>query len=76
MPLGLFSLVVLFLVLLLNVHIGMFLLSLALFSGFAVLFDPIFHQIGLFVLSSEGLNLLWTQLYNTPIFSVTNFNKV
>ncbi|MBT3280921.1 MAG: TIGR03546 family protein [Campylobacteraceae bacterium] len=75
MPLGLFSLVVLFLVLLLNVHIGMFLLSLALFSGFAVLFDPIFHQIGLFVLSSEGLNLLWTQLYNTPIFSVTNFNN-
>jgi uncharacterized protein (TIGR03546 family) len=54
----------------------MALFSFALFSAFAYVLDPLFHQIGFFVLADQtGLRIFWTFLYNTPIIPLTRFNN-
>lgn len=72
----LFSLHNLFLVLamlILRVNLSAFLLSWLLFSGLAFLLDPLFHRIGLAVLTADALQGLWTALYNTSLFLLSKF---
>ena len=63
------------LVLVLRVNISAFILSLTLFSGVAYLLDPIFHWIGLKVLTSSGLGGLWTAFYNITLLRLAKFNN-
>ena len=69
------NLVVIFLVLILRVNLSTFLLSLAAFSALAYLLDPLFHRIGLALLTADSLQGLWTTLYNSSFWRLTRFNN-
>jgi uncharacterized protein (TIGR03546 family) len=48
----------------------------AFFFAFAGwLLDPVFHSIGASVLSMEGLQSLFTMMYNVPLLPLTRFNN-
>ena len=72
---SLHNLLVLLLVLVLRANLAAFLLGLAFFTGFAYLFDPLFHRLGLLALTVPALNPLWTDLYNTTFGRLSNFNN-
>jgi uncharacterized protein (TIGR03546 family) len=69
------NVLIFFLVFVLNVHFGMFLLATAFFSGIGYLFDPLFHSLGLSILTNESLHSLWTSFYNNPFIKITSFNN-
>lgn len=73
--LNLHNIVVIFLALLLNVNIGITLVSGVIFAGFAYLFDPLFHQLGVTILKAEGLQDFWTQFFSCPVFILGNLNN-
>ncbi len=66
---------VLLLVFMLRVNLSAFLLGLALFTGMAYLLDPLFHQLGLAVLTSSSLESLWTSLYQSVWWRLEHFNN-
>lgn len=67
------NLLVLFLVLILKVNLSAFLLALTGFTLLAYLLDPLFHQVGLAVLTLASLEPFWTSLYNTFLGRVERF---
>ena len=72
---SLHNILVLLLVLLLRVNLSTFLLGLVFFSGLAYLLDPLFHRIGLAVLTAGSLEGLWTSLYNSTLWRLEQFNN-
>ena len=72
---SLHNLLVLLLVLLLRVNLSAFLLGLAFFSALAFALDPLFHQIGLALLTLPALNGMWTALYNSTLWRLERFNN-
>ena len=66
---------VLLLVLMLRVNLSAFLVGLALFTGIAYLLDPLFHQLGLAVLTASSLESLWTSLYQSVWWRLEHFNN-
>lgn len=72
---SLHNLLVLLLVLVLRVNLSAFLLGLVFFSGLAYLLDPLFHRIGLALLTAGSLQDLWTSLYNTTVWRLERFNN-
>lgn len=72
---SLHNFVIIFLVLILRVNLSTFLLGLAAFSGVAYLLDPLFHRIGLALLTADSLQGFWTALYNSTIFRLSRFNN-
>ncbi len=72
---SLHNLVVLLLVLILRVNLSAFLLGLLFFSGLAYLLDPLFHRLGLALLTAASLEGLWTSLYNTTLWRLERFNN-
>lgn len=72
---SLHNIIVILLVLLIRVNLSAFLLGWAVFSGFAYLLDPLFHRIGLALLTTSSLEGLWSALYNMTIFRLENFNN-
>lgn len=73
--LSLHNLIVFLLVLLIRVNLSAFLLGLALFSGAAYLLNPIFHRIGLIVLTAGQMEGFWTTLYNSSFWRLGKFNN-
>jgi uncharacterized protein (TIGR03546 family) len=71
---SLHNLVVLFLLLVLRANLSAFLLSWAVFSGLAYLLDPVFHAVGLWLLTLPALQGFWTFLYNVPGMRLTRFH--
>jgi len=69
------SLLVLFVVFLLRVNLSAYFLGTLLFSGAAYLLDPLFHRIGLAVLTAAPLEGLWTALYNSTLWRIQRFNN-
>lgn len=69
------NLLILLLVMTMRVNLSTFILSLGLFSAMAYLLDPLFHIIGMSVLSAEALNTLWTAMYNNIILRFSRFNN-
>lgn len=62
------------LILLLDVSISGALFGMALFAAFAYLLDPLFNQLGYFLLVNvEFLRPFWAYLYNVPIAPLTKF---
>ncbi|MBC2710404.1 MAG: TIGR03546 family protein [Desulfosarcina sp.] len=73
--LSLHNLLVLLLVLVLRVNLSAFGLGWVFFSAAAYLLDPLFHRVGLAVLTSPTLTGLWTGLYNTTWFRLDRLNN-
>jgi len=72
---SLHNLLLLFLILVLRVNLSAFFLGLAFFSGVAYLLDPVFHRVGLAVLTAGPLEGLWTTLYNSTLWRLEGFNN-
>ena len=69
------TLIVLFIVFLLNIHIGLVFASAALFAGLAYLFDPIMEQFGFMLLHLDGMKELYTSWYNNGFMRLSHFNN-
>jgi uncharacterized protein (TIGR03546 family) len=69
------NLVVLLLVLVLRVNLTTFLVAWLGFSGIAYLLDPLFHVIGLHLLTYDAMQGVWTLLYNSFVWRLSNFNN-
>jgi uncharacterized protein (TIGR03546 family) len=69
------NLVVLLLVFLLRVNASAFLLGLVVFSGASFLLDPLFHKLGLWVLTLPSLEGIWTALYGQVLWRMARFNN-
>ncbi len=68
------NIVILIIVILTKVNLSAAFFSIFLFSFVAYLFDPLFHNLGYFLLAQvEALNGLWTTFYNMPIAPLTRF---
>jgi uncharacterized protein (TIGR03546 family) len=72
---SLHNLLVLLLVLVLRVNLSAFLLGLAFFTALGYLLDPLFHRIGLAVLTAGPLEGLWTAMYNSTLWRLERFNN-
>jgi uncharacterized protein (TIGR03546 family) len=72
---SLHNLIVLLLVLVLRVNLSAFLLGLVFFSGLAFGLDPLFHRIGLWLLTAGSLNGIWTAMYNQTLWRLERFNN-
>ncbi len=73
---NLHNLLIIFLIILLRVNIAAAIFSFLLFSGVAYLADPVFHDLGYYVLTQiPALQDLWITMYNTPILAFSNFNN-
>lgn len=72
---SLHNILVLFLALIINLNIGLLILSFVLFSGIAYILDPLFHQIGYALLTSGELQAFWTGLFSNSIFLLANLNN-
>lgn len=69
------TLLTVFLIMLLRVNLSALLVSWALFTGVAYAFDPVFHQLGLWVLNHPELVSLWTEWYNNAFWRFMAFNN-
>jgi len=69
------NLFVLLLVFMLRVNLSAFLMGLALFTGIAYLLDPLFHQLGLAVLTASSLESVWTSVYQSAWWRLEHFNN-
>jgi len=64
------------LLVLLNVNLAAGTIAILLASLFAYLLDPLFHNIGYFILTGiPFLQGFWEWLYNTPLGPLTRFNN-
>lgn len=72
---SLHNLLVLLLVMVLRVNGAAFMAGIALFSLLGFVLDPLFHQLGYFILKLESLNGLWVVLYNSTLWRIENFNN-
>jgi len=74
--LTLHNVLIFILIILININIGTAIFSFAIFSGVGFLLDPLFHNLGYFLLVDvESLNGLWTTLYNVPIIALSRYNN-
>lgn len=65
-----------FLIFVFDVNLSAAFLSFTLFALAAYIFDPLFHQLGYFLLvEADALRGLWTALYNAPIAPLSRFNN-
>ena len=63
-------------ILVLDINLSAVFLSATLFGLLGVLLDPMFHDLGYYLLTdAEGLLPLWTGLYNVPLAPLTRFNN-
>lgn len=69
------NLLLLLILLLFRLNISAYLLGAAFFSGIAWFLDPLFHPLGLAILTASPLEGLWTKLYNTVLGRLQHFNN-
>lgn len=73
--LSLQSLLVFLILFFFRIQIGAALVSAFFFKFIAFLLDPVFHSIGSKFLEIDGLQGVFTALYNMPIIPFTRFNN-
>jgi uncharacterized protein (TIGR03546 family) len=66
---------VLLLVLILRVNLSTFIVAWGMFSVLAFMLDPVFHSIGLAILTAKPLIPIWTACYNNIWLRLDNFNN-
>ena len=70
------SAVIFCVIFLLNVNLSAATFAIFIFSFGAFLLDPLFHDLGFYVLTGiVSLQGLWTKLYNMPVAPLTRFNN-
>ena len=72
---GLQTIALIFLVFIINIHLGLFLVSSTFFAGIAYIADPMFEQLGFAILTNESLEELFISFYNSGFIRLTYFNN-
>lgn len=72
---SLHNLLMLIILLSFRINLAAFLLAWAFFSGLAYLLDPLFHSLGQFILQYPAMQDIWTEMYNSAFWRLTNFNN-
>jgi len=72
---ALHSVILIFIVLLLNINFSVFTIFVALFAIASYVLDPLFNSIGLMLLNNASLEGLWTAMYNTTFWRLIHFNN-
>jgi uncharacterized protein (TIGR03546 family) len=72
---SLHNVLIIFLVLLLRIHISTYIVSIVIYSGIKILAQPIFHLIGLYLLTNNSMLSFWTAVYNVDILRFDKFNN-
>ncbi len=67
------NLIIILLIIGLKVNLGMVVLAFTFFSGVAYLADPMFHNIGIWLLEKENFQSFWIHLYNNEWWAITRF---
>jgi uncharacterized protein (TIGR03546 family) len=68
--------ILIFLLIILNINIASAIFSWIIFSGIGYLLDPLFHNLGFFILVDLSfLKDLWTTLYNVPVIALSKYNN-
>ena len=67
--------IILLFVLMLRVNLGVFVVSLGLFSGLAYLVDPLSESFGFWLLHLTALEGLWTSLYQVSVWRLLGYNN-
>jgi len=70
------NIVLLFLAFIINLNFALLLIGLFFFSGIAYILDPLFHQIGLAVLTSDGMQNFWNGFFSNPLFLFDKLNNM
>lgn len=65
-----------FLAFIINLNFALLIIGLFFFSGIAYILDPFSHQIGLAVLTAEGMQDFWNGFFNNPIFLFDRLNNI
>ena len=65
----------LFLAFIINLNFALLLVGFFFFSGIAYILDPLFHQIGLTVLTAEGMQEFWVGFSSNPLFLFDRLNN-
>jgi uncharacterized protein (TIGR03546 family) len=73
--LSLQSLLVFLILFFFRIQIGAAMLAAFFFKFIAFLLDPVFHSVGTAVLEIEGLQSLYTAMFNMPLVPFTRFNN-
>ena len=73
--LSIHNIIVLFIVLIFNIHLTVFLLAISFFGTLGLILDPLFASIGKAVLTSSSLENLFTSWFNNPFGHLTYFNN-
>ncbi len=70
------NMVILLVAFLTKVNLASVFFALFVFSFLTYLFDPVYHNLGFFLLAEmEKLRPLWTDMYNWPVAPYTRFNN-
>ena len=72
---SLHNLLVLLLVFIVRINLSTFIVAWGVFSAIAYLLDPLFHAIGLSILTAESLKSICTALYNNIWFRLDGINN-
>jgi uncharacterized protein (TIGR03546 family) len=59
----------------LNVNLSAATFAIFVSSFAAFVFDPLFHNLGFWMLSTPGLHSTWTAMYNMPVAPLSRFNN-
>ncbi len=65
----------LFLAFIINLNFALLLVGFFFFSGIAYILDPLFHSIGLSILTAEGMQDFWNGFFSNPIFLFDRLNN-
>lgn len=69
------NLLTLALIFVLRVNLSAVIVATVFFGGLAYLLDPVFNQIGLWVLNMESLQPMFTEMYNHAFWRFLHFNN-
>jgi len=69
------NIVLLFLAFIINLNFALLLVGVFFFSGIAYILDPLFHQIGLAVLTSDGMQEFWNGFFSNSLFLFDRLNN-
>ncbi len=74
--LTLHNFILILILIIVNINLGAALFAFAIFSGIAYLLDPLFHNLGYFLLTGiPALQDFWTALYSFPVIALSHYNN-
>lgn len=58
-----------------NIHLGLFFISVTIFAAISYLADPLMEALGYYLLTLSDLESFWTTIYNSPLLALLNLNN-